>query len=187
MKNNELYKRDLKLFIADQHTAEFLYKVGTNEFNLDTNPIQKYNGNIKQTIIELIELNPQSQFAKEFHNLVEMSFNDLMNLNKEHILKELKTHSEKGSVKIGNTDFEILIPNGYGDCKSDVYIVEMEDVPANYLTTIKGDFSIFEEDMPFMENVVIEKLQGTYEIYNSFNTDNGVVVFNKRKGVRENE
>lgn len=184
MGNIELYKRDLKLFVADQQNKTFLYRVGINELNLNTNPIQNYNGNIKQTILEMIRLNPQSQFAKEFYVLVGMSFNDLMEWNKEYIFKKIKTQSDKGSVKIGSSDFEILIPNGYGDCETDVYIVEMVDVPANFMTVVEGDFSIFEFDT---DDVVIEKLQGTYEVYNSFNADNGVVIFNKRKGARENE
>lgn len=184
MKNIELYKRDLKLFLEHQENKTFLYRVGVDDFNLNTDPIQNYNGNIKQTIVEMIRLNPQSQFAKEFHVIVEMDFSELMEWNKEFIFKKMKTHSDKGSVKIGNSDFEIFIPNGYGDCETDVYIVEMADVPANFMTVVEGDFSIFEFDT---DNVVIEKLQGTYEVYNSFNANNGVVIFNKRKGARENE
>lgn len=93
--------------------------------------------------------------------------------------KIFKTDSEMGSVKIGNDNFSILIPNGYGDGTSRVAVLDKEEFPVgdylDYFTTIKGKFYIFRCD--WSENVIPEQLDGEYAVYSW----NGFVAFVKRK------
>lgn len=91
----------------------------------------------------------------------------------------LYTFSDVGSVKIGkigNDNFNILLPNGYGDGNTTVLILGKNEEPREnnqYICTIEGDYGIYSYDLG---DEVIYKMQGKYNIYNSHN---GVVVFKK--------
>lgn len=88
----------------------------------------------------------------------------------------LYTFSDVGSVKIGNDNFNILLPNGYGDGCTTVLILGKNEEPRennHYICTIEGDYGIYSYDLG---DEVIYEMQGKYNIYNSHN---GVVVFKK--------
>lgn len=74
------------------------------------------------------------------------------------------TESDIGSLKIGTKDFTYNIPNCFGDGCNDIYIIEDKiDIQcANFLTTIKGRFNIYDYDCG---NNVAKELVGEYAIY----------------------
>lgn len=68
-------------------------------------------------------------------------------------MKEYYTEAEAGSVRIGNDDFTILIPNGYGDCTTTVHVLDKgEELPKfltfkDFFTSFRGEnVKIYEYD-----------------------------------------
>ena len=95
---------------------------------------------------------------------------------KEH--ERIETYSDIGSLKVGNKDFTICIPNGMGDGTNYVYIIN-EDVKIpclKFITTMSGEnFEIYDYDCG---NNVIKRLSGRYAIYN-YNGIFAIVKWNK--------
>lgn len=119
---------------------------------------------------------------KTYTKIYKKTLKKIEELKKE--LSELKkadritlyTFSDVGSVKIGNDNFNILLPNGYGDGNTTVLILGKNEEPKennHYICTIEGDYGIYSYDLG---DEVIYEMQGKYNIYNSHN---GVVVFKK--------
>ena len=79
-------------------------------------------------------------------------------------MKKISVISDAGSVKVGNDDCTILLPNGYGDGITEVYILEKDDpLPdkAKFFTTIEGNaIGIYDYDCGG-EKVTI--ISGRYE------------------------
>jgi hypothetical protein len=89
--------------------------------------------------------------------------------------KWISTASDAGSLKIGNDNFSILIPNGYGDGRTLYSVVNSSDFNMDmmkYFTLIEGKFSIYSFDCG---NNRIETIEGKYQIFHS----DGLVVFVK--------
>lgn len=83
-------------------------------------------------------------------------------------MKTYLTCSDAGSVKIGiDGRFTIRIPNGYGDGKTLVEVIDAKEIVPNwckFLTSIEGtDISIFNYDCK--GGAEIEKLSGRYGIF----------------------
>jgi len=96
-------------------------------------------------------------------------------------MKTLTTLSDAGSVKIGNDNFSVLIPNGYGDGDTKVIIVSNIDCESfksfKFFTSIKGNINIYNYDCdsPCLESKVIETIKGWYGVYYK----DGTVLFEK--------
>lgn len=83
--------------------------------------------------------------------------------------KQIKLLTDMGGVLIGDDNFKILIPNGYGDGKQLIIIGNRKDVKSvindndlNYFTCLKSqNVNIYND-----ENQIIENLpEGDYAIY----------------------
>lgn len=105
-------------------------------------------------------------------------------LNKEGVTSFF-SETDNGSLEIGNESFKINIPNGYGDGRFRVVLVESEDesfnIDANFFTSIEGEFTIesLMEESTFKDIKV--ELNGTYFIYNySPDQHNVNIIFDKR-------
>lgn len=90
----------------------------------------------------------------------------------------IKTISDAGSVRVGNKDIQILIPNGHGDGITRVGVVEKGIVDCselNFFAILEGDdINIYEYDCDDTE--VCERISGKYFVYYG----EGFVVFEKR-------
>ena len=92
-----------------------------------------------------------------------------------------KTDSGVGSVKAGNDDFSILIPNGYGDGVTRVAVFENEDdfIAENLMSftgiILAGKCNIYKYDCDCCD--VAKELNGKYLIY----AYDGLVAFVKKR------
>ncbi len=90
----------------------------------------------------------------------------------------LYTDSDAGSVLIGNEDFTIAVPNGYGDGRHPVVICKSSK-PLNhfhYHGFIEGKFNIYNYDCGGeFGGKVVKTLEGKFGIY----YQSGVVYFEK--------
>ena len=78
--------------------------------------------------------------------------------------KQSKTISDVGGLKIGNSDFSIIVPNGIGDGETRVAIVEKFDEKLlKFFTSIEGKFNIYKYDCG---NEIVETIEGKYGIFN---------------------
>lgn len=86
-------------------------------------------------------------------------------------MKKLITSSDAGGVKIGVDQFTIVIPNGYGDGDTEVFIYDDndkidDDIKYNqlkFLTFIDGEkINIYSYDCG---NEVAETISGRYGVY----------------------
>lgn len=84
-------------------------------------------------------------------------------------MKNYITFSDAGSLRIGNHDFKILIPNGYGDGKTYVHLCEKDELPNSvkphsFFTCFSGvDINIFEYDCGGVD--VVERITGRFGVY----------------------
>ena len=77
------------------------------------------------------------------------------------IIDEFSTTSDLGGVLVGNTDWQVLVPNGYGDGTTEVHIIRFKDFEEqleyvmdketgkhhfDYFTVVKGHFGIYPYD-----------------------------------------
>lgn len=85
----------------------------------------------------------------------------------EAVLKDdlFDTYSERGALKLGNDKFSVMIPNGFGDGKMQVAVVEQGRVDSmmDFFTIVEGEINIYSDDC---SNKVKKSLCGTYAIYN---------------------
>lgn len=85
-------------------------------------------------------------------------------------MKTFITGSDAGAVKVGNENFTILLPNGYGDGLTNVYVLEEnEDVcnftnSARYFTAIEGNFNVYDDDC-WKDPTALITLTGWYSIW----------------------
>lgn len=76
-----------------------------------------------------------------------------------------KTTSDVGGVKIGNDNFSIIIPNGYGDGVTRIAIVNRGDINENmftFFTSVEGCINIFSYDCG---DEVERTIFGKYGVY----------------------
>lgn len=85
-------------------------------------------------------------------------------------MKQFTTSSDAGSVKVGNENFTVLIPNGYGDGLTNVYVLEENEnicdftKEANYFTRIEGTFNIYDDDC-WKDPTALITLKGGYSAW----------------------
>lgn len=85
-------------------------------------------------------------------------------------MKQFTTGSDAGSVKVGNENFTVLIPNGYGDGLTNVYVLEEnEDIcdftkKAKYFTAVEGTFNLYDDDC-IKDATVLITLTGWYSAW----------------------
>ena len=90
----------------------------------------------------------------------------------------LYTDSDAGSVLIGNDDFTIAVPNGYGDGRHPVVICKSSKKLArfNYHGFVEGKFNVYNYDCGGeFGGKVVKTLDGRFGIYYL----SGIVVFEK--------
>lgn len=169
--NIDHFKSDAYEFFSGD-TDNFKYRVATNFDAYDLEGVKYYPKEFKKSLQSLIEANPYTQLTEVF------GFENGLNI-KEHLmgqdksLTHLETISDAGSVKIGNGDFSILIPNGYGDGITNVFISEKEiHVPLKFITTVEGVIEVFDYDC---RDNVIKTIKGKYAIFSG----DGNVVFSR--------
>ena len=99
------------------------------------------------------------------------------------IIDEFSTTRDLGGVLVGNTDWQVLVPNGYGDGTTEVHIIRFKDFEEqleyvmdketgkhhfDYFTVVKGHFGIYPYDA-YKTKSELEKpakvLKGEYSIY----------------------
>lgn len=129
----------------------------------------------QNTCVRLRNDNKYTKIYKKTLKKIEELKKELSELKKADRIT-LYTYSDVGSVKIGNDNFNILVPNGYGDGSTTVLILGKNEEPRennHYICTIEGDYGIYSYDL---DDEVIYEIHGKYNIYNSHN---GVVIFKK--------
>lgn len=95
---------------------------------------------------------------------------EYLNANYEKI-EWIRTESDAGGLKVGNEDFSIIVPNGYGDCTMKFAIIDEKsdvDISMNYFTMIEGNFKVASEDTSDFFDIEIPK--GRYHIYYYYKT-----------------
>lgn len=145
-------------------------------YKVDIKSIEEEITNLQNTCERLKNDNEYTKIYKKTLKKIEELKKELSDLKKADRIT-LYTYSNVGSVKIGNDNFNILVPNGYGDGCTTVLILGKNEEPResnHYICTIDGDYSIYSYDLGIDE--VIYKIHGKYNIYNSHN---GVVIFKK--------
>lgn len=102
------------------------------------------------------------------------------------IIDEFSTTSDRGGVLIGNEDWQLLVPNGYGDGTTYIHIMQFKDFKeqfdyvremekikeANklrfwYFTLVQGSFGIYGYDATDVFSRPVTELSGDYLIYYS--------------------
>lgn len=89
-----------------------------------------------------------------------------------------KTESDAGGLKVGNDEFSIIIPNGYGDGVTRYAVLEEDDITIDisdamdYFTSINGKFNIYDYDCG---NNILEVIEGTFAVYRY----EGIIIFEK--------
>lgn len=81
-------------------------------------------------------------------------------------MKKYYTAADAGSVRIGNDQFTILIPNGYGDGTTTVHILEREEEQpeARFFTSFSGkDIKIYAYDCG--GDAVVATISGRFGVY----------------------
>lgn len=120
----------------------------------------------------------QNEEVKLLQGTAELMKNDVDNWRYLRSIlgdKQFKTSSDAGGVKIGNENFEIIIPNGVGDGITRVAVLnknEMNDSAFDYITFCKGKINIYNYDCGCE---IAKTIEGRYGIYSK----DGFVVFEK--------
>lgn len=163
------------------YNLQYHYTINNNiifdymNYKVDIESIEEEIKNLQNTCEKLKNDNEYTKIYKKTLKKIEELKKELSELKKADRIT-LYTFSDVGSVKIGNDNFNILLPNGYGDGNTTVLILGKNEDPRennHYICTIKGDYCIYSYDLG---DEVIYKMHGKYNIYNSHN---GVVVFKK--------
>lgn len=144
-------------------------------YKVDIKSIEEEIKNLQSTCERLKNDNECTKIYKKTLKKIEELKKELSELKKAGRIT-LYTCSDVGSVKIGNDNFNILVPNGCGDGCTTMLILGKNEEPrenSHYICTIEGDCGIYSYDLG---DEVIYQMYGKYNIYNSHN---GVVVFKK--------
>jgi len=169
--NIENFKKEAAEFFGGNGVENFKYQVATNFMNYKTENVEYRPNDFLHTFLNLIEENPYTQLTEVFFDYYDRTI-------LEHIKSQVNanwyfTSSDAGSVKIGSEDFNILIPNGYGDGTTEVIVTHgAAHVPLRFYTTVQGNFYIYDHDCG---DTVETELNGSYSIY----TQDQTVVFEK--------
>lgn len=179
LKNNiENFKTEAAEYFKNENDhglglpGNFKYQVATNLDLYEIDNVSYYPNDFEKSLKALYDNNLGTQltevFKKDFgFNLKEY----IKSTGVDHI--HFYTHSDVGSLKIGNKDFTILIPNSFGDGTTKVFIVEERiKIPLKYFTMVKGEIAIYSYDCG---NEVSCKIDGEYQIY----SEDGTIVFCK--------
>ncbi len=149
----------------------FLRRCMNNEFSTDQ-AIVDACAEASRSVEEFVDLylSHQEERSKQFYQ--ELMRRERPALCWKFIREEFgercfKTESDAGSVKVGNKQFSVLIPNGEGDGVTRVAVFAKEsDFICNsimdFFTIIDGEFNIFAYDCG---NAVSRTLQGRYSVY----------------------
>lgn len=99
------------------------------------------------------------------------------------IIDEFSTTSDLGGVLVGNADWQVLVPNGYGDGTTEVHIIRFKDFKEqldyvmdketgkhhfDYFTVVKGNFGIYPYDAYKTKEQLSKPkktLKGYYQVY----------------------
>ena len=163
------------------YNLQYHYTINNNiifdymNYKVDIESIEEEIKNLQNTCEKLKNDNEYTKIYKKTLKKIEELKKELSELEKVDRIT-LYTFSDVGSVKIGNDNFNILLPNGYGDGNTTVLILGKNEEPREnnqYICTIEGDYGIYSYDLG---NEFIYQIHGKYNIYNSHN---GVVVFKK--------
>lgn len=166
-----LYEKSNGL-IYTKSKSYFHYHVSTN-FDLYDTDVMYVDGDFRKSLFNLIQANPLTQLMEEFAYMFDIDKIDFI-LHEDKKAIVYRTESEAGAVMIGNDNWQILIPNGYGDGLTDVIITSIDKtIPMNFFTAVKGEFNIYMND-DFKNKEITYRLSGEYTVY----TDNGTVLFN---------
>lgn len=80
-------------------------------------------------------------------------------------MKKIRTESDVASVKVGNENFTMLIPNGYGDGTTLVVVADNKEETEgfNFFTIIEGDIiNIYDHDCG---NDVADTISGEFYVF----------------------
>lgn len=91
-------------------------------------------------------------------------------------------HTVDGNILIGNSDFNVTVPNGFGSGNTVIAILDNGAIFNEYMVTslrisINGTFYVYDCNKDVLP---VRKLNGTYYIYNYCGTENGYVIFIKK-------
>lgn len=100
---------------------------------------------------------------------------------KSHCVDQFSTISDGGAVAFQSGDFKVSIPNGYGDCRTEVFVIDYNpSIPVKIpspLAYLNGKTSVLDYDCE--GGVPIRELNGRYGV-TSFDAGNhGVVVITR--------
>lgn len=132
-------------------------------YKVDTKSIEEEIKNLQNTCERLKNDNEYTKIYKKTLKKIEELKKELSDLKKADRIT-LYTFSDVGSVKIGNDNFNIFLPNGYGDGCTTVLILGKNEEPIesnHYICTIEGDCGIYSYDLG---DEVIYQIHGKYNI-----------------------
>lgn len=81
--------------------------------------------------------------------------------------KCFKTDSDAGGVLVGNEEFNLIVPNGYGDGTTRIAVFHRDDKfdasLMKYFVGLNGKFNIYSHDCSF--DLIEETLEGEFAVY----------------------
>lgn len=177
--NIERYRKDARKYFEEKEylgkfERERYYQVATELDFYELEDVAYYPDDFEKTLKALIRKNPYSQLMDVFGEKLGL-LDDIEKhlIEQDEDLLHIITLSDAGSVKIGNNDFSVLIPNGYGDGQTEVFITTKRvHVPLRFWTTVSGKFKIYDYDCGDDSRYTLD---GDYSIF----FGNGYVVFSK--------
>lgn len=171
--NIERYKKDARKYFEEKEylgkfERERYYQVATGLDFYDLEDVAYYPDDFEKTLKALIRKNPFSQLMEVFGEKLNVLDLEKHLKDQDEDLLHLFTLTDTGSVKIGNDNFSILVPNGYGDGLTEVFVTTKRvHVPLRFWTTVSGEFKIGNDSRYILD--------GDYSIF----FGNGYVVFSK--------
>lgn len=176
--NIENYKKHAKEYFENKKhlgtlKTNYYYQVATDLDYYDIESVEYYPDDFEKTLTALIKKNPYSQLMDVFGEKLGLLDIEKHLIEQDEDLLHIITLSDAGSVKIGNSVFSTLIPNGYGDGQTEVFVTTKRvHVPLQFWATINGKLKIYNYDCGDDSS---HTLDGEYDVFYG----NGYVVFSK--------
>jgi len=166
-----------KQFKETKELTEFQKQCLTNPFNGGEKFAKLWRK--AKDLNEFLFLCRTDEELKTTQGVAELFKNDWRFLRSQLGDKCRKTMSDVGGLKIGNNNFEIIIPNGMGDGETRYAVFEPEEkvntAAFNYWTLIKGkNIKIYSYDCGYD---VLETISGEFSVYYK----DGIIIIKKEK------
>lgn len=141
---------------------------------------EKYDGDVEKIAVEVLRSNDPEVKKTQFYAEASKEFDGHWYRLRYMVgSKCRKCGSDAGSLKIGNEEWSILIPNGVGDGITRYAVFDNESEintdMLRYFTSVRGKFNIYDYDCG---TTIDQTLDGSYLIY----IWEGIIAFVKTSG-----